>query len=199
MSTLLLNQETTPSRRVLLLRQRQVNRGEREREEKVPKKMVIEFTWSNRRRKEGARKVARGALHALGGWGRCALNLVDFCIQSALPPLSFLPWLDPHPSLDYSGNEGLSFKIRKKLCLYLPPHLLPPHNSGGLGQNRWWTQLRIEIRSANECSSVFPSFQKRIGFFEVWFSPMYSPIAPHFVPDPLLNVVVFGTLYSWAN
>jgi hypothetical protein len=28
---------------------------------------------------------------------------------------------------------------------------------------------------------------------------MYSPIAPHFVPDPLLNVVVFGTLHSWAN
>jgi hypothetical protein len=42
----------------------------------------------------------------------------------------------PQPSLDYFENEGLSFKIRKKLCLYLPPDLLPNTIHGGLGQNK---------------------------------------------------------------
>ncbi len=78
-------------------------------------------------------------------------TLLDDSRLVGAPPL---PW-EPQPSLDYSGNEGLSFKIRKKLCLYLPPHLLPNTIHGGLGQIKWWTQLRIEIFDKDKMISLF--------------------------------------------
>jgi hypothetical protein len=108
-------------------------------------------------------QAKKGGSKEGGEGGRCALNLVDFCIPSAaLPPLSFLPWLDPLPQV-WTILEMkvflLEFFKKKFVSIFHPiSYLLTIH--GGLGQNRWWTQLRIESLLSQWMQLSFSFFSK---------------------------------------
>jgi hypothetical protein len=116
--------------------------------------MVIEFTWSSRRRKEGARKVERGALQALGGGGAAATLCIEpgrFLHTKRAPSFVFSSVTWAHSQVwTILEMKVFLLKLEIEFCLYLPPHLLPNTIHGGLGHNKWWTQLRIEIL-LNQC------------------------------------------------